>query len=96
MTPHPMTIQKACVLNGFSENLEDFVIITLLITYKIFMLSEPDVQRFLKQIRKTYKAQHPRAQAQEIREVGDDNVEDIEATGAIAGTALEVIIRKGL
>jgi hypothetical protein len=34
------------------------VIITLLITYKIFMLNEPDVHRLLRQIRKTYKAEH--------------------------------------
>lgn len=68
------------------------VIITLLITYKIFMLGEPDIQRFFKQIRKTYKAQH--LNQGELTEVGDVNVEDIEATGAIAGKALDTVIRK--
>jgi hypothetical protein len=65
------------------------------------MLNEPDVQRLLKQIRKTYKAQTDKRnegnnQANNDDEAYDENVEDIEATGAIAGKALETVIRKGI
>ena len=62
------------------------VVITLLITYKIFILGEPDLQKVIKQIRKTYY----KSRVQE----DDSHLEDVEATGVIVGKAMEKIIHQ--
>lgn len=69
------------------------VVIALLITYKIFMLSEPEFQRFFKRVRETYKAGQPRG-PKYIEQVDDDAVDDIEASGVITAKMFQVMIHK--
>ena len=67
------------------------IVISLLITYKILTLTEPDLYRFLHIMRDAF------ANKAKSREKVEDyrNVDDVEAVGCIAGEVAEVVI-KGL
>ncbi len=60
------------------------VVIAALITYKILMFSEPEIHRFIKNVRKAYE--------EKARQV-DDHFDDLEAVGAVTGNALDAIIK---
>ena len=61
------------------------VIIALLITYKVFMLSEPEIHRFIKKVRKAYEAK---------ARPDNKHFDDLEAVGVVTGNALDAIINR--
>lgn len=69
------------------------VIITLLITYKIFSLSESEIQRFMKTARETYITNRPK-ECVTAEQVKDDNIDDVEASGLLTGKLMEVVIHQ--
>ena len=72
------------------------VVIALLVTYKVFTLSEPEFLRFFRHMRETYKANQVRKRnpRHRMEEVESDAIDDVEASGVITAKMLEVIVEK--
>lgn len=71
------------------------ILISLLITYKILSINEPDVYRFLHNLRDTYRTQSRRSGGRVNGDIQDlRQVDDVEAAGCIMGELAEVLIHK--
>lgn len=71
------------------------ILISLLITYKILSLNEPDIYRFVHNLRDAYKSRSGRSRMIVSEDVGDERqVDDFEAAGYIVGELAEVVIHK--
>lgn len=62
------------------------VMITLLITYKILQITEPEVHTFLRNMKKGYETHDPKGKAENIPE------DEVEATGTLAGALVKVVV----
>jgi hypothetical protein len=68
------------------------ILISLLITYKIVYISEPDIYPFLRKLRVAYRAER---QQTENDSVGNDRaINDVEAAGHIIGELAKVVVHK--
>lgn len=74
------------ILNTFQVSI---LLISLLITYKILSINEPDLYRFLHNLRATFLN---RSVARKVNDLKD--VDDVEAAGSIMGELAEVVIHK--
>lgn len=71
------------------------ILVSLLITYKILSLNDPDIYRFLRNLRDTYKSKSERSGGQISSQVQDEKqVDDVEAAGSIMGELAEVVIHR--
>lgn len=60
------------------------VVIAALITYKVFMFSEPEIHRFIRKVRKAFE---------DDEEPNKDRFDDLEEVGVITGKALDAMIK---
>ena len=93
-------------LSRILDTFEVFVLLfSLLITYKILSLGEPDINRFLQKIRRKYinnkrkgntnrEPNDIEAVEDKILDVEDKTLDDIEAVGSLVGELAEVVIHK--
>ena len=61
------------------------VVIAALITYKVFMFSEPEIHRFIKKVRTAFE---------DKEKPNRNHSDDLETVGVITGNALDAIIEK--
>lgn len=84
------------ILSDLLNTFEVFVIVvSLLITYKVLSITEPNTYKFLEKLRATYK-RHAAGPNDPVRASVEDerNVNDFEAAGSIMGELAGVIIHK--
>ena len=87
----------------FSDLLNTFqiliLLVSLLITYKILSLSETDINRFLRKVRKVYLALRSDRGEEELTEVRREmenrrDVDDVEAAACLVGEMADVVVHK--
>lgn len=67
------------------------VMITLLITYKILQITEPEIRTFMRSMKRAYQGRARRPRSRRLVQMDED---DVEATGALVGELVEVVIHE--
>ena len=94
---HVLPIISFGLISELVGTIEIFLILlSLLITYKVFTLNEPDIFRFLRKVRDTFITYRSgRTESNINPDITDiENVDEVEAAASLVGELAEVVVHK--